>query len=207
MSRDDETVFGRWSRRKRAARAAPAPGPARPAPPAPPETPEAPVDEAAWLAEHDLPDPETLGRGDDFSAFLKDTVPDLIRRRALRRLWAANPALANLDGLVEYGEDYTDSAMVPEIVATAYKVGRGFIKKTLDEADLRVPTDAAGQPDGINQESAAVRPPEAAAAREVEAAEAHLPDESSDDPQPTENEEEIAFRPRRMTFVTDGPPK
>ena len=75
-----------------------------------------------------LPDPDTLQSGDDFSAFMAKAVPDRIRRRALRRLWLSNPALANLDGLLDYGEDFTDSATVVENLQTAYQVGKGMLK-------------------------------------------------------------------------------
>jgi hypothetical protein len=70
--------------------------------------------------------------GDDFSAFMSKTVPDRLRRRALRRLWLANPALANLDGLLDYGEDFTDSATVIENMQTAYQVGKGMTEHVLE---------------------------------------------------------------------------
>ena len=71
------------------------------------------------LEELGLPDPESLSEGDDFSAFMSSAVPTRLRNRALRRLWATNPVLANIDGLVEYGEDYTDAATVIENAAKA----------------------------------------------------------------------------------------
>lgn len=74
-----------------------------------------------------LPDPDTLGAGDDFSAFMAKAVPERLRRRALRRLWLSNPALANLDGMLEYGEDFTDRACVIEGMQTAYQVGKGML--------------------------------------------------------------------------------
>lgn len=80
------------------------------------------------LAELELPDPDTLEEGDDFKVFLRDVVPARIRTRALRRLWRLNPVLANVDGLVDYGEDFTDSAMVVEGMQTAYQVGKGMTK-------------------------------------------------------------------------------
>ncbi|MDE4173409.1 DUF3306 domain-containing protein [Phaeobacter sp. PT47_59] len=80
------------------------------------------------LAELELPDPDTLEQGDDFKIFLRDVVPARIRTRALRRLWRLNPVLANVDGLVDYGEDFTDSAMVVEGMQTAYQVGKGMTK-------------------------------------------------------------------------------
>jgi hypothetical protein len=74
-----------------------------------------------------LPDPDTLEAGDDFRAFMARAVPERLRRRALRRLWLSNPALANLDGMIDYGEDFTDSACVIEGMQTAYQVGKGML--------------------------------------------------------------------------------
>ena len=84
--------------------------------------------DAEILAELELPDPDTLEEGDDFKVFLREVVPARIRIRALRRLWRLNPVLANIDGLVDYGEDFTDSAMVVEGMQTAYQVGKGMTK-------------------------------------------------------------------------------
>ena len=67
---------------------------------------EAKTDEEI-LEELGLPDPSTLKPGDDFAAFLKDAVPDRIKKVALRKLWTSNPILANVDGLLDYGEDFT----------------------------------------------------------------------------------------------------
>lgn len=35
--------------------------------------------------------------------------------------------MANVDGLVDYGEDFTDAAMVVENLQTAYQVGKGML--------------------------------------------------------------------------------
>ncbi len=80
------------------------------------------------LAELDLPDPDSLGEGDDFTAFMAKAVPEKLRRRALRRLWLSNPLLANLDQLVDYGEDFTDAATVVENLQTVYRVGKGMVR-------------------------------------------------------------------------------
>ncbi|MET1412450.1 DUF3306 domain-containing protein [Roseibium sp. HPY-6] len=85
------------------------------------------------LEELELPDPDTLTKDDDFSGFLSATVPERIRRRALRRLWGMNPVLANVDGLVDYGEDYTDAAMVIDNLQTVYKIGKGMLEQFADE--------------------------------------------------------------------------
>jgi hypothetical protein len=79
------------------------------------------------LAELNLPDPDTLKPGDTVEAFMSKAVPDRIRRRALRQLFRLNPALANIDGLVDYGEDFTDAALVVENLQTTYQVGKGML--------------------------------------------------------------------------------
>ena len=95
-----------------------------------------------------LPDPDTLQPGDDFRAFMAKAVPDRLRRRALRRLWLSNPALANLDGLIDYGEDFTDSATVIENLQTAYQVGKGMTAHVEEMArQAEAEAKAAEQPE------------------------------------------------------------
>jgi hypothetical protein len=76
-----------------------------------------------------------MTQGDDFSAFMSKAVPERLRRRALRKLWHTNPVLANLDGLIDYGEDYTDAAVVVANMQTGYQVGKGMLYhiKALEE--------------------------------------------------------------------------
>ena len=102
------------------------------------------------LAELKLPDPESMKQGDDFSAFMAEAVPERLRRRALRQLWRSNPVLANLDNLVDYGEDYTDAALVVENLQTAYQVGKGMLKhlEALAEAAEKAVAEAPEDEDG-----------------------------------------------------------
>jgi hypothetical protein len=88
--------------------------------------------DAELLEELDLPDPDTMEPGDDFSAFMRNAVPERLRRRALRKLWLSNPLLANVDGLIDYGEDFTDSAQVIENLSTTYQVGKGMLTHVLE---------------------------------------------------------------------------
>ena len=83
--------------------------------------------EAEVLAELELPNPDDMQAGDDFSAFMKETVPAALRNRALKRLWTSNPILANVDMLVDYGEDFTAAADPVGIVKTIYRVGKGML--------------------------------------------------------------------------------
>lgn len=146
----DEGRLSRWSRRKTATRrggaapviqdapsGVPAAGEAvspaedtaplsvdgaAPAPAAPDdETASPPSDDAALP---DLPDIESLHADSDFTAFMKEGVPAHLRTLALRKLWVSDPALANLDGLIDYGEDFTDiKSGVFEAVKTVLESG------------------------------------------------------------------------------------
>ncbi|MEJ6502956.1 MAG: DUF3306 domain-containing protein [Rhodobacter sp.] len=122
------------------------------------------------LAELELPNPDTLKMGDDFSVFMQKAVPDRLRRRALRTLWRSNPVLANLDGLVDHGEDYTDAAVTFEGMKSAYVVGKGMLKHvealisqaeekaatTQDEVaaeNLEPAQEKLANPEGMSQEA------------------------------------------------------
>ncbi len=149
------------------------------------------------LAELDLPDPDSMKQGDDFSAFMSDAVPERLRRRALRQLWRSNPVLANLDNLVDYGEDYTDAALVVENLQTAYQVGKGMLKhleamaEAAEKAEKAV-AEASEDEDGAVEADAEAEEPEAHAA--VEAPDA-LPEA------PAMEETPIARAKPRMRFA------
>jgi hypothetical protein len=149
-----ESFLGRWSRlkadeRRKAGAAALVPPPdeaAVPAPdeaavPAPAVEPEAPEDIVAAL-----PPIESLTKDSDFTAFLKAGVPEELKNAALRRLWRSDPTLAGPELLDLHNLDYTFPA-VPELVRTAYQVGKGFVD-ALDEAGKAgiSPTGPAGEP-------------------------------------------------------------
>ncbi|MFS4580814.1 DUF3306 domain-containing protein [Phaeobacter sp. C3_T13_0] len=117
--------------------------------------------DAEILEEMELPDPDTLGKGDDFSVFLRETVPARIRTRALRKLWRTNPVLANVDGLLDYGEDFTDSSMVVENLQTAYQVGKGMTAH-VEELARQVEEAAALEGDDSDSTLAELELPEVA---------------------------------------------
>ena len=155
------------------------------------------------LEELGLPDPGSLQPGDDVAGFMAKAVPDRLRRRALRQLWKLNPVLANVDGLVDYGEDFTDAATVVENLQTAYQVGKGMqahidalaaqAEPAVDDAE----TDADDAPDAGDEIAPVDETPVRAAA------EADTP---APDPEPTQvtlEDEYAAPRPRRMRFEYD----
>jgi hypothetical protein len=96
---------------------------------APARAPNLPADaeqDEDMLTEADLPPIEELSAQSDYTVFLKKNVPEMLRRRALRKLWVSDPVLANLDGLNDYDDDYTIvQAMTMD--DTIYKIGRGLL--------------------------------------------------------------------------------
>ncbi|MEX5562017.1 DUF3306 domain-containing protein [Pseudophaeobacter sp. 1A16562] len=180
--------------------------------------------DAEILAELELPDPDTLEEGDDFKVFLRDVVPARIRTRALRRLWRLNPVLANIDGLVDYGEDFTDSAMVVEGMQTAYQVGKGMTKHVEElarqaaekaEAEAAV---AAAPAEGAPEEGAESEEQGTDIAAETSEVVAAGPAQTADDWNATRQEPQteadlngdagdtgpVEMMPRRMRFSFDG---
>lgn len=163
---DAESFLARWSRRKQAMRggraAEPSAGPAedksadhRPPPPAPPDA-EAPPD---------LPAVDTLTKDSDYTGFLRAGVPEALRRSALRKLWTSDPVLANLDGLVEYGEDFGATFRAPGIVETVYRIGEGMPEPEREREHEKPSADApplpeSGKPASAGEaDTAAAEPP------------------------------------------------
>ncbi|NDW43622.1 DUF3306 domain-containing protein [Ruegeria sp. PrR005] len=154
----------------------------------------------------ELPDPDTLQPGDDVARFMSDLVPDRLRRRALRRLWRLNPVLANVDGLVDYGEDYTDAALVVENLQTAYQVGKGMLahiealaaqangEEDPEEEDL--PAAAPDKVEEVPLALAETSPPEMEAASAADADNEVVPLRDPEAP--------ALPAPRRMRFSFEG---
>jgi hypothetical protein len=83
--------------------------------------------DAQILEELGLKDPDDMIAGDDFAAFMRASVPERLRRRALRVLWRSNPVLANLDGLLDHDDDFSDAATIMPDMKSAYQVGKGML--------------------------------------------------------------------------------
>ena len=90
----------------------------------------------------ELPEPDTLKLGDTVEKFMDNRVPERIRARALRAFWKTNPLLANIDGLDEYCDDYTDAAMVVENLQTIYEVGKGYASQAREALENLAEDDA-----------------------------------------------------------------
>ena len=169
MSKADEPFLSRWSRRKSEARET-APAVEQPAS-------EEKGNDTALLSEEPRAEgpqralmPEGRGKDvlkrvlteadfadvnfgaldfkSDYSRFMQPGVPDEIRNKALRQLWVSDPIMANMDGLHDYWDDYTDDAVaVPTgTLKTVYRVGRGFLS---DEEIAK--WEALGRPEKVEE--------------------------------------------------------
>src|SRR5438477_12419402 len=108
----DEEFLARWSRRKREAKAAvDAPPPAETPDPAPSATAENPANAEVDLA--NLPPVESITAATDVTAFLRHGIPPELSRAALRRAWAADPAIRDFVGLAENAWDFNDPNAMP----------------------------------------------------------------------------------------------
>jgi hypothetical protein len=98
-----EGFLARWSRLKREAEteaATPVPVPEDE-----PLSGDAPAEEAEPIEVASLPPLESLCAESDYTAFLKQGVPEELQRLALRKAWSTDPAISAFRGFAEYDWD------------------------------------------------------------------------------------------------------
>jgi len=112
----DEEFLKRWSRRKQEAKQEPSKA-AEQAPSSPGQTAAAPeTAEVASEPEIDLsklPTIDSITATTDITEFLRKGIPAELSRAALRRAWAADPAIRDFVGLAENAWDFTDPNAIP----------------------------------------------------------------------------------------------
>jgi Protein of unknown function (DUF3306) len=155
-----ESFLHRWSRRKAEARSAPAATPATPAATDAERPAQAPVqgadeqgadEQGSPAVPEDLPDIASLDASSDYTVFMRPGVPAHLRTLALRKLWRSDPIFSKLDGLVEYGEDYTIPSWPKGAIKTAYQIGRGFVNEleklgAAERPEQEAPPEPAEEP-------------------------------------------------------------
>lgn len=122
---------------------------------------EAPVDDVTETEEEranreaaEAVDIDALTYESDFSVFMKSGVPLLLRRAAMRKLWASNPVLANVDGLNDYDENFADPAM--NVFKSAWQAGRGYLKEEPEDKSGSEKDEALSENQDENEENADV---------------------------------------------------
>lgn len=169
---EDKSFLSRWSERKRQV----AVEELETKPSAPEEVPADPFEgktDEEILLELALPEPESLKLGDRVEAFMSPEVPERIRARALRAFWRTNPILANVDGLDDYCDDFTDAAFAVENIQTIYEVGKGYAQQALDaleklaDAETPLPEDVTGQIEAPQDAEADAKEPDLVALESI----------------------------------------
>lgn len=101
----EEGFLARWSRLKEARLATEAP----PKSAAAPEEEQPPADlsatESGALDLKSLPPIEALTAESDYTAFLREGVPEELQRLALRKAWTTDPVISGFRGFAEYDWD------------------------------------------------------------------------------------------------------
>jgi hypothetical protein len=170
----DEEFLSRWSRRKREAKAVPdAPPPAQPVAtpnPDPAVTAESPAADEVDLSS--LPSIDSITALTDVTAFLRKGIPPELTRAALRRAWAADPAIRDFVGLAENAWDFNDPNAMPgfgpldcseeQLSALIDRIA-GSVRNAVDRV-----TTAVGEPlDSNRTAESAPEPPAASSAPEA----------------------------------------
>lgn len=87
-----------------------------------------------------LPPLDSLDKDSDFTPFLRDGVPEFMKRRALRVLWRLNPFFNFRDGLNDYDDDFNVLHKIIDSTFGSYKVGRGHLSE--EELQDMMPEEA-----------------------------------------------------------------
>ncbi len=162
----DEEFLARWSRRKREAKTAvDAPPPTQAGePPSPPPSATAVNPDDAEVDLSSLPPIESITGGTDITAFLRRGIPPELSRAALRRAWAADPAIRDFIGLAENAWDFNDPNAMPGFGPLDYSdeqlaalVGKivGSVRSAADSLTTAIPERKdASQPADTGHEPA-----------------------------------------------------
>jgi Protein of unknown function (DUF3306) len=111
---DSENLLSRWLRLKRESQVA---------------LPEADVPSLPAFDPASLPPIESIVADSDIRQFLRANVPPELTHAALRRAWAADPAIRDFIGIAESQWDFNDHAAIPgfgPLQATDYLVAQAL---------------------------------------------------------------------------------
>ena len=153
MSDEPNGTLSRWSQRKLAARHGavidePPPEKNSLAPPEQALPATAGQQNSATAAPADetdisnLPPVEELTFQSDYTAFLRENVPENLRRAALRKLWTSDPLFGFIDMLDDYCEDFNVIDTPITLAQTSYKVGKGYLDE-VEEAVAKLEPEVA----------------------------------------------------------------
>jgi hypothetical protein len=164
----EENFLSRWSRRKAAEETA------EKAEQAPAKTTEAateekhaegPTGKPAERAEEPLdlsklPSIESLGKDSDYTMFMQKGVPDDLRLKAIRRMWATDPSIAGPDLLDMHAWDYTGTEGLRPLVAPVIEAVAAVAKELVERSRETASDKPAAPRDSPEAQSAEKDPPD-----------------------------------------------
>jgi Protein of unknown function (DUF3306) len=157
---DDEGFASRWSRLKQRARDDKLREAEPPSPPAPveakPDERKAPEEEKKPFDISELPSVESLTKDSDYSGFMRAEVPEDLRQKALRKLWASDPMLSGPEILDMHNLDYNNVPTFPQGLKSLFRVGQGMLDAL--EAEDAEKQAAAAKPEGERPAAAKTLP-------------------------------------------------
>ncbi|MBO6787358.1 MAG: DUF3306 domain-containing protein [Rhodospirillales bacterium] len=134
-----------------------------------------------------LPPLDTLDKDSDFTPFMRDGVPEFLKRRALRVLWRVNPFFNFRDGLNDYDQDFNIIHKVIDELTGNYQVGRGFLSdKELRDMTPESTRRAFGDPETEEDEETQ----DAAPDEQTEAADIEEKTAKNEQPEPVADGDE-----------------
>lgn len=118
----EQSILGRWSRRKHEARERTRLAKVAPAldEPVPTQSKQSAIEKT----DADMPPLESLGEQSDYSGFMSSGVSEQLRRAALRKLFHL-PKFNVVDGLDDYADDYTFFSPLGEVVTAHQRHQQG----------------------------------------------------------------------------------
>jgi hypothetical protein len=150
MTRDPGNFLQRWARRKQARQpesAAPH-GPQDAAPSASPPEP--------------TPRLEDLTADGDLVAFLRQGVPDALRKAALRKMWSLDPAIRDHIGLAECAWDFNRPETIPGFGPLAKAAAPALLSRLRATAPAALSPLRRSDPEAKSAGAAPAKEPEAA---------------------------------------------
>jgi hypothetical protein len=102
-----------------------------------------------------LPSIESLGKDSDYTMFMQKGVPDDLRLKAIRRMWATDPSIAGPDLLDMHAWDYTGNDGLRPLVAPAIEALAAAAKELVErsrEAAKDKPSAAGESPEAKTTE-------------------------------------------------------
>lgn len=151
----EEEFLARWSRRKHEARTSTTP-PESAGPGDAPATSSSPTAKDGEFDLSSLPSLDSITAATDITAFLHKGIPQELTRAALRRAWAADPAIRDFVGLAENAWDFNDPNAMPgfgpldcssaELAALVDRIVGGVRKAAESLPDTAVEAENSAEP-------------------------------------------------------------